>query len=131
MRNSKRNSIAQLGSLTLSGLTWLSFAVYVALKKPHHKQRAVTFCSNRSSDEKKDEKKLYISAKNWPLYNNIPNPLRLKSGRYGVRIPLAPGFFSGSSHTSDLRIGTPVATLPGALRYWVSAGTGRPDVSIL
>ena len=39
--------------------------------------------------------------------------------------------FSGSSHTSDLNIGTPVATLPGAWRYRVSAGNGRPGVSIL
>ena len=39
--------------------------------------------------------------------------------------------FSGSSHTSDLKIGTPVATLPGAWRCKVSAGTGRPGVSIL
>ena len=39
--------------------------------------------------------------------------------------------FSGSSHTSDLKIGTPVATLPGAWRYRVSTGTGRPGVSIL
>ena len=39
--------------------------------------------------------------------------------------------FSGSSHTSDLKIGTPVATLPGAWHYRVSAGTGRPGVSIL
>ena len=39
--------------------------------------------------------------------------------------------FSGSSHTSDLKMGTPVATLPGAWRYKVSVGTGRPDVSIL
>ena len=38
---------------------------------------------------------------------------------------------SGSSHTSDLKIGIPVATLPGAWRYRVSAGTGRPGVSIL
>ena len=41
------------------------------------------------------------------------------------------GIFSGSSHTSDLKIGTPVATLPGAWRYRVSAGTGQPGVSIL
>ena len=41
------------------------------------------------------------------------------------------GFFSGSSHTSDFKIGTPVAILPGAWRYRVSAGTGRPGVSIL
>ena len=39
--------------------------------------------------------------------------------------------FSGSSHTSDLKIGTPVTTLPGAWHYRVSAGTGRPGVSIL
>ena len=39
--------------------------------------------------------------------------------------------FSGSSHTSGLKIGTPVATLPGAWHYRVSTGTGRPGVSIL
>ena len=41
------------------------------------------------------------------------------------------GIFSGSSHTSDLNIGTPVATLPDAWHYRVSAGIGRPGVSIL
>ena len=45
--------------------------------------------------------------------------------------PAWAGIFSGSSYTSDLKIGTPVATLPGAWRYRVSAGTGRPGVSIL
>ena len=39
--------------------------------------------------------------------------------------------FSTLSHTSDIKIDTPVATLPGAWRYKVSAGTGRPGVSIL
>ena len=39
--------------------------------------------------------------------------------------------FSGSGHTSDLKIGTPVATLPGTWRYRVRAGTGWPGVSIL
>ena len=39
--------------------------------------------------------------------------------------------FSRSSHTSDLKTGTPMATLPGAWRYRVSAGTGQPGVSIL
>ena len=39
--------------------------------------------------------------------------------------------FSGLSNTSDLKIGTSVATLPGAGCYRVSAGTGRPGVSIL
>ena len=38
---------------------------------------------------------------------------------------------SGSSHTSDLKICTPVAALPGVWRYWVSAGTGLSGVSVL
>ena len=42
-----------------------------------------------------------------------------------------PWDFSGLSHTSDLKIGTPVATLPGAWFYRVSAGTGRLGVSKL
>ena len=45
--------------------------------------------------------------------------------------PACAGIFSGSSHTSDLNIGTPVATLPGTWRYRVSAGTGRPGISKL
>ena len=47
--------------------------------------------------------------------------------------PACTGIFPGSSHrtTSDLKIDTPVATLPGAWRYRVSAGTGRAGVSIL
>ena len=45
--------------------------------------------------------------------------------------PACAGIFSGSSHASDLNIGTLVATLPGAWHYRVSAGTGRPGVSIL
>ena len=39
--------------------------------------------------------------------------------------------FSASSPTRDLKIGTPVATPPGAWRYRVNAGTGWPGVSIL
>ena len=45
--------------------------------------------------------------------------------------PACAGIFSGSSHTSDLKIGIPVATLPGAWCDRVSAGTGWPGVSIL
>ena len=39
--------------------------------------------------------------------------------------------FSGQSHTNDLKIGTPVATLPDSRRYRVSGGTGWRGVSIL
>ena len=45
--------------------------------------------------------------------------------------PACAGIFSGSSHTSDFKIGTPVAALPGAWRSRVSTGTGRPGVGIL
>ena len=45
--------------------------------------------------------------------------------------PACAGIFSGLSHTSDSKIGTPVATLPGAWHYRVSAGTGQPGISIL
>ena len=45
--------------------------------------------------------------------------------------PACAGIFAGSSHTSDSKIGTAVATLPGAWCYRISAETGRPDVSIL
>ena len=40
--------------------------------------------------------------------------------------PACDGIFPDSSHTSDLKIDTPVATLPGAWRYRVSAGTVGP-----
>ena len=39
--------------------------------------------------------------------------------------------FSRSSHASDLKTGTPMATLPSAWHYRVSAGTGKPGISIL
>ena len=45
--------------------------------------------------------------------------------------PACAKIFPGLSHTSDLKIGTPVATLPGTWHYRVSAGTGWPGVSIL
>ena len=42
----------------------------------------------------------------------------------------AVGIFSGSSHTSDFKVGT-AAVLCQAPGVWVSAGTGRPGVSVL
>ena len=45
--------------------------------------------------------------------------------------PTRDRIFPGSSHTSHFKIGTPVATLPGAWHYRVSAGTGWPGFSIL
>ena len=63
---------------------------------------------------------------------------RWPSGKASATRAEGPGFeshlrwdFSGSSHTSDLKIGTPAATLPGAWRYRVSTGTGQLGVSIL
>ena len=45
--------------------------------------------------------------------------------------PACARIFPGSSHTSDLKIGTPVATMPCAWHYRVSAEAGWPGVSIL
>ena len=45
--------------------------------------------------------------------------------------PACAGIFPGSSHTSDLIIGTTMATLPGAWCYRVIARAGLPGVSIL
>ena len=45
--------------------------------------------------------------------------------------PACGGVLPGSSYTSDSKIGSPMANLPGAWRYRVSAGTGWPGVSIL
>ena len=61
----------------------------------------------------------------------VSRPPRWPSGKASALRAEDPGIFSGSSHTSDLNIGTPVATLPSAWRYRVSAGTGQPGVSIL
>ena len=76
------------------------------------------------------------------FYNLLTAPLANRLAGLVVKASASraedPGFesrlrrdFSGSSHTSDLEIGTSVATLPGAWRYRVSAGNGLPGVSIL
>ena len=54
-----------------------------------------------------------------------------RAGDPGFDSRLCCGDFSGLSHTSDLKIGTPVATLPGTSRYRDTTGTGWPGVSIL
>ena len=75
-----------------------------------------------------------------PLHLSFPppSPPRWPSGKRPPRErkipgsnPACAGIFSGSSHTSDLKIGTPLATLPGAWRYRDSAGTGWSGVSIM
>ena len=41
------------------------------------------------------------------------------------------GDFFWLSHTRDLKIGTPVATLPGTRHYRISTRTGWPGVGVL
>ena len=75
-------------------------------------------------------------------YGKVILPLRYHLAGLVVKASTSgaedPGFdsrlrrdFSGSSHTSDFKIGTPVAILPGAWHKRVRAGTGQPGVSIL
>ena len=59
----------------------------------------------------------------WPSGQGV----HLESARLGFDSCFRRESFSRSSHTSDFKIGTPVATLPGAWRCRVSAGTGWPD----
>ena len=49
----------------------------------------------------------------------------------GFDSSLSHGDFSRWSHSSDLKLCIPVATLPGAWRYRVSAGTDWSGVNIL
>ena len=49
----------------------------------------------------------------------------------GVDSRFRRGSVPRSSHTSDLKVCTPVAALPSAWRGRASAGTGRPGVSLL
>ena len=49
----------------------------------------------------------------------------------GFESRLRRDFYGVESYLKNLKIGIPVATLPGAWRYRISAGTGRPGVSIL
>ena len=55
----------------------------------------------------------------------------LRAEKLGFDSCLRTGNFSRVSHTSDLEIGMPVATLPDAWCYRVSAGTGWCGVSLL
>ena len=84
---------------------------------------------------------LYIRATQWTPPSKFPSVhcfvgLVVKASDLRAEDPgfisrLLRGDFSRSSHTSEFKIGSPVATLPGAWRYRVSAGTGWLGVSIL
>ena len=75
-----------------------------------------------------------------PLYWAFTSPLLTTSVAWWLRPqeqkipgsnPACTGIFPGLSHISDLKTGTPGATLPGTWCYRVSAGTGWPSVSLL
>ena len=55
----------------------------------------------------------------------------VKASASGAEDPEFESRLRRPSHTSDLKTGIPVATLPGAWHYRVSAGTGGSGVSIL
>ena len=52
------------------------------------------------------------------------------TGRPGFDSCLRRESFSRSSHTRDLKTGTPMVTLPDLWRLKVRAGAGRPGASI-
>ena len=63
--------------------------------------------------------------------DGVPWPSDKVFASRAANLASIPVFFFGSSHTSDLKMGAPVAALPSALRYRFNAGTGRSGVSIL
>ena len=65
------------------------------------------------------------------LFGSLVKESILRAADQGFHSCLRHEDFSGLSHPSDFKIGTPVVTLPGAWRCRVSARTGRPSVSIL
>ena len=67
-----------------------------------------------------------LGSGHWPITASLAD-----GGRPEFDSCFRRGSFSRSSHTSDLKIGPPVATLPGAWHYSVSAETCWPGVSIL
>ena len=69
------------------------------------------------------ESKTYTLASHC-LIGLVVNASASKAEHPGFDSRLRRGDFARSSHTSDLRIGTPVATIPGALCYRASVGTG-------
>ena len=99
-------------------------------------KRSAEFGCHLDNEKKKKKKKLLGK----PIYSSSHvSKLRPLLAEWLTRPPrerkiqglIAPWDFSGSSHTSDLEIGTPVATLLGAWFYRISAGTGWRSVSIL
>ena len=85
-----------------------------------HLTKSTVIKPNNNNNYKRDDCLVGLVVRCPPRERKIP-------GLY----PACDRIFSGSNHTSDPKIGTPVATLPGAWRYRVSTGTGRPGVSIL
>ena len=63
----------------------------------------------------------------WPSCDGV----HLQISRPGVESCFPHGEFSGSSHTSDLKIGSSGAAMPRAWWYRVSTGTGWSGVNIL
>ena len=68
---------------------------------------------------------------NDPLVGLVVKASASRTEDPGFEFRLRQDFSGVESYYSDLKIGTPVATLLGAWRYRVSAGTGWPGVSIL
>ena len=76
---------------------------------------------------------LFVLRRPLPLVLTGPSGsgVHLENGRSRVWFPLAVGFFWVESYQWLKKLGTPVATLPGAWHYRIRAGTGWLGVSIL
>ena len=74
---------------------------------------------------------IYMCGTMWYRLSRVKPPGPSKATDPGVDSCFLCGDFPGSNHTSELNIGAPVATLPGAWCYRVSAETGWLGISRL
>ena len=115
-------------------MTWCS---ETGLTRPYCLTFTAYILRGQSHNQMSQNNPVFFSAFVYRDLNHVQIPVN--ESLYGTALrEEVPGFesrlcqdFSGLSHTSDLKNGTPVATLPGAWRYRFSAGTGQPVVSIL
>ena len=111
----KEKTSPQSSDMTLNA--WLIFSLH--------------FCENILSSRNTLPKPDPLSPPPSPLVGQVVKASASRAADLGSIPAFACGSFFRPSHTSDLKIGTPVATLPGAWCYRVRARTGWPGVGIL
>ena len=135
-------SVWQHVKLSVQIRPWDTLACCWDVKQPTNKQKMFVSCVDTQGGHSayrlvglvvrppRPERQTWVWS---PLESQFVNSLQLSHCLTGlvVEVSASKAAWSPSSHTSDKKIGTYKATLPGAWRYRVSAGTGWSSVSML